>query len=233
MPSPNLETQVTSTINLASAPTDSTPDPFLSPQSSEPSDISVYPPSHQSPACHPILSFKPISDLQITIPLAPDNSHFAQVPLHVYHCRPRVTSEQSSIDNEVLSCSARSRKLPIRLTDNHLNAAEVGLNIPLPESVHAALQHPGWQTAMLDELSSIHKNNTWDLVSLPPRRKAISTKWIYHVKTNADGSTTKLKARLVAKGFQQQAGTNYAETFAPLVKWNTLRSVVALAGHNG
>lgn len=50
--------------------------------------------------------------------------------------------------------------------------------------------------------------------------------------TNADDSTAKLKARLVAKGFQQQADTDYTETFAPVVKWNTLRSVVALAGQN-
>lgn len=93
--------------------------------------------------------------------------------------------------------------------------------------------HPGWKTAMEDELSSIYKNDTWEVVPLPQNRKAISTKWVFRVKTNADGSIAKLKARLVARGFQQKEGQDYTETFAPVVKWNTLRSVVALAGHNG
>lgn len=48
-----------------------------------------------------------------------------------------------------------------------------------------------------------------------------------------NGSILKLKARLVAKGFQQKEGQDYTETFAPVVKWNTLRSIVALAGHQG
>lgn len=53
------------------------------------------------------------------------------------------------------------------------------------------------------------------------------------VKTNANGSMAKLKARLVAKGFQQNEGQDYTETFALVVKSNTLRSIVALAGHQG
>lgn len=86
---------------------------------------------------------------------------------------------------------------------------------------------------MESELELIYRNNTWDLVPLPPDRKLIATKWVYRVKTNADGSTTKLKARLVAKGFQQREGQDYNETFALVVKWNTLRSIVALGGHQG
>jgi hypothetical protein len=36
----------------------------------------------------------------------------------------------------------------------------------------------------------------------PLRRKSITTKWIYLVKTNLDGSIIKLKVKLVACGFQ-------------------------------
>lgn len=86
---------------------------------------------------------------------------------------------------------------------------------------------------MENEIESIYKNDTWDLDLLPPDRKAIATKWVYRVKTNADGSTAKLKAGLVAKGFQQKPGQDYIETFAPVVEWNTLRSITALAGHHG
>lgn len=86
---------------------------------------------------------------------------------------------------------------------------------------------------MDEELKSIYKNNTWDIVLLPPGRTAIATKWIYKVKHNADGSISKLKARLVAKGYQQKQGTDYTETFAPVIKWNTLRTVIAIAAYRG
>lgn len=129
--------------------------------------------------------------------------------------------------------SGRTSKLPPKLRDFYLHVAEIPKTISLPISAEAALQHPGWKLAMEDELASIYKNGTWDLVPLPVDRKAIATKWIYRVKTNADGTIAKLKARLVAKGFQQKAGQDYFETFAPVVKWNTLRSIVALAGYQG
>lgn len=85
---------------------------------------------------------------------------------------------------------------------------------------------------MESELNSIYKNGTWDMMPLPPHRTAISTKWVFRVKTNSDGSIAKLKAQLVAKRFQQREGMDYKETFAPVVKWNTLRTVIALAGHH-
>lgn len=115
--------------------------------------------------------------------------------------------------------------------DYHLYAVEPNSTPSLPSSIHAALDHPRWRLAMEDEIKSIYKNDTWDIISLPPGRKTITTKWVYRVKTNADGSTAKLKARLVANGFQQKQGTDYTKTFAPVMKWNTLRSVVAIAGH--
>lgn len=67
---------------------------------------------------------------------------------------------------------------------------------------------------MNSEVASIYKNDTWNIVPLPPDRKAISTKWVYRVKTNADGTPAKLKARLVARGFQQKERQDYRKTFA-------------------
>lgn len=128
--------------------------------------------------------------------------------------------------------SARTRQPPSHLKDFYLHSVETNLHPDLPGSIEDALAHPGWKQAMQDELDSIHRNRTWDIVHLPRDRKPIATKWIYRVKTHADGSVDKLKARLVAKGFQQKPGQDFTETFAPVVKWNTLRSIVALAAHN-
>jgi transposase InsO family protein len=162
----------------------------------------------------------------------------SSVPLQTYHRRPEAVSAPvsgaSTVDPFLITTrSGRAARPSTRLTDYHLHLTEAVPSVSLPESVAAALLHPGWKAAMECELHSIAKNDTWDMVPLPSDRKAISTKWVFRVKTNPDGSIAKLKARLVARGFQQKEGMDYTETFAPVVKWNTLRSVVALAGHHG
>ena len=54
---------------------------------------------------------------------------------------------------------------------------------------------------MDEEIASIEKNQTWELVDLPNGRDVIGLKWIYKTKYNEDGSIQKHKARLVAKGY--------------------------------
>lgn len=170
----------------------------------------------------------------VQLPLAPDTSHRASIPMHTYQRRRKPGPQEITNSQEQSNPSSRRiTRIPSRLKDYYLHLTEKIPTVSLPVTVEAALSHPGWKAAMDSELESIHKNDTWDLVSLPPNRTAIATKWVFRVKTNADGSTAKLKARLVAKGFQQKEGLDYTETFAPVVKWNTLRSVVALAGHRG
>ena len=53
---------------------------------------------------------------------------------------------------------------------------------------------------MNEELNSIEKNNTWELVELPKNKKAIGVKWVYKVKVNPKGEVVRYKARLVARG---------------------------------
>src|ERR1044072_2690340 len=82
---------------------------------------------------------------------------------------------------------------------------------------------------MKEELESIEKNNTWELVDLPERKKEIGVKWVYKVKANPKGEIVKHKARLVAKGFLQREGIDYDEVFAPVARLETLRLVVGIA----
>src|SRR3954463_9120770 len=82
---------------------------------------------------------------------------------------------------------------------------------------------------MAEELEAFHKMHTWDLVPLPPGVQLVSCKWIFKIKTKADGSVDRYKARLVARGFTQEYGIDYEETFAPVAKMTSIRTIIASA----
>ncbi|CAI7871062.1 unnamed protein product [Closterium sp. NIES-53] len=90
-----------------------------------------------------------------------------------------------------------------------------------------------WKKAMESELKSIEDNGTWELVELPEGRKAITSKWLFKIKSDADGKIERYKSRLVAKGYQQKEKVDYKELFAPVVKPTTLRTLLAGAAIKG
>ena len=101
-----------------------------------------------------------------------------------------------------------------------------------PTTLEAALTSPDkvqWKEALDNEYSSLVKNNTWTLVPLPKGRKAVDCRWVFKVKYNADGSIERHKARLVAKGFSQVAGLDYEETFSPVARYTSIRTILAIA----
>ncbi|KAE9618243.1 putative RNA-directed DNA polymerase [Lupinus albus] len=98
-----------------------------------------------------------------------------------------------------------------------------------PINVEEAISHKVWRLAMEDELKSIEKNDTWEMVNLPKDKKPIAVKWVFKVKHNPDGSIAKHKARLVAKGFMQKKGLDYSEVYAPVARIETVRVIIAIA----
>jgi len=89
-----------------------------------------------------------------------------------------------------------------------------------------------WLTAMQDEMESLEKNGTWDLVKLPKDKKPIRCKWIFKRKEAVSPSEpARYKARLVAKGYSQIPGIDFNDVFSPVVKHNSipiLLSIVAM-----
>ena len=69
------------------------------------------------------------------------------------------------------------------------------------------------------EVEALISNNTWNLVNVPPGKRAISIKWVYKVKLHSYGSLERLEARLVIKGFTQQYGVDYQELFPLWSRW--------------
>ncbi|KAG3176917.1 hypothetical protein PC128_g17075 [Phytophthora cactorum] len=115
------------------------------------------------------------------------------------------------------------------------NAVEAG-DLSEPTTFQNAVNGPDqvhWRKAIPAELKSMRLRGVFRAAKLPDGHRAIGTKWVFKIKRKADGSIEKYKARLVAKGFKQKYGMDYTETFSPVVKYVTLRMVIAMAKYFG
>ena len=106
-----------------------------------------------------------------------------------------------------------------------------------PKTVEEALSGPDaekWKEAMETEMGTINKMGTWKLEELPKERETIGNKWVFIRKRDEKGNIIRYKARLIAQGFSQKPGTDYSNdgTFAPVMRFETLRTLLALGAVN-
>jgi hypothetical protein len=85
-----------------------------------------------------------------------------------------------------------------------------------------------WWKACLEEIEALKQRDVFELADLPPGRKAIKSRWVFDIKS--DG---RKRARLVAKGFQQVEGIDYNEIFSPVVRYESVRIMLAIAALEG
>ena len=102
-----------------------------------------------------------------------------------------------------------------------------------PKSVNNAPTNQQWVNAMQAEIDSLHDCSVCELVQLPEGQKPVGSKWVFKVKMNGDGSVKRCKASLVDQGYSQREGLGYDDAFSPVVRSESVHSVIALTSKNG
>lgn len=106
-----------------------------------------------------------------------------------------------------------------------------------PQSYEHSKSYPDsleWEIATQKELQSfldLEVLDPCDERDIPSDKYIVSSRIVYKLKFNKDGTVDKYKARLVCRGFTQVYGENYEETFAPVSQLVTVRLVIALCLH--
>ena len=82
---------------------------------------------------------------------------------------------------------------------------------------------------MHEEIKSLHKNNTYELMEFPKGKRALKNKWVLKRKLEPNRSQPRYKTRLVVKGFSQKKDIDFEEIFSLGVKMSSIWVVLGLA----
>jgi hypothetical protein len=82
---------------------------------------------------------------------------------------------------------------------------------------------------MIEEYQFIIKNDVWEIVPRPNNKDVVSSRWIFKIKHVADGSIQKYKVIFGARGFSKKEGIDYEETFAPVARYTSIKTIITLA----
>ena len=109
------------------------------------------------------------------------------------------------------------------------NVAMIGADPKTFKQAMASDSSEQWKKAMAKEIAALTEHETWKLVDLPSGANVVGCKWVYKTKRKANGEIDRHKARLVAQGYSQEEGIDYNEVFAPVAKYKSIRTVLAIA----
>jgi len=112
----------------------------------------------------------------------------------------------------------------------------LALAVPTSDSRHAVPTHYKdiahlpvqqqlqWRAACQEELEALQKRQVYELVDLPLNHKVIGNRWVLNQKM--DGQQW---ARLMAKGYSQVKGIDYFEISSPVILYESIHLMFALA----
>ncbi|KAG5371918.1 Retrovirus-related Pol polyprotein from transposon TNT 1-94 [Yarrowia sp. C11] len=146
----------------------------------------------------------------------------------------------TTVNDESVTKSGKAAvevKIPSVVAPGDQGTVTYQLSTEKPVTFQQAIKSPArklWQEAMGEEMKQIHKNDVFDLIKVeevPKGAKLISAKWVYDIKYGLDGGIERYKARLVARGFEQEAGIDYTLSFSPVIRFESVRFLLAMAAN--
>ena len=94
---------------------------------------------------------------------------------------------------------------------------------------HRCLEWAQWERAIKEEIATLKAAGTWCLEELPPGANVIGSKWVFKAKKDASRQVVCYKACLVTQGFSQIDGIDYDDTYAPIARLTSTRTILTLA----
>lgn len=116
---------------------------------------------------------------------------------------PSGSSNSSPVHDSTPSSNSETPPRKFKSLQEVYESCSFALYVQEPTCFEEAINNEAWKNAMMEEMTAIEHNHTWDLVDLPEGKTPIGLKWVFKVKHHADGTIQKYKARLVAKGYAQ------------------------------
>ncbi|KAG7564441.1 Ribonuclease H-like superfamily [Arabidopsis suecica] len=158
----------------------------------------------------------PVHDSAVVRPVdpVPDRSvvHSVARPVPPAVVGQSSTSTQTPPAIQASRHSERPKNPPVRLQDYIVGT----VSIASPSSSSSPTPQ------LSSKITALERNHTWDLVELPPNKKALGNRWVFKIKYWSDGTIERFKARLVALGNHQKEGIDYTDTFSLVAKMKTV-----------
>ncbi|KAF2889053.1 hypothetical protein ILUMI_17120 [Ignelater luminosus] len=147
-----------------------------------------------------------------------------------YEIELRLKDEvKSSKKDEVVTFrkSEREKQKPTYLNDYAVLAESFVNNVPTCyEETETRQDKQEWFQVVQEEIESPKENDIWELIKLPPGKKFLDSKWVFKIKEDKNGNVERYKVRLVIKSCAQRKGYDYEETYAPVARLTTLRTLI-------
>lgn len=215
--------------------------PELEDQTDDPESSSPAPPPPHQPAPHPEEELPPAKSVTFADPLVEEEPPSApeEGPVDLMDILDRDEQVLRSInalytleEDTPVPTPADSEAEAV-VTAWCMTVAAEGEEVPDPKTPEEALSGPHakqWRAGMQEEMEAMKKLKVWDPepVHLPPGKHAVDSKWVLKTKRDQQRRVYKHRARLVARGHTQRKGADFWDTFSHVVKWPTVRALLAL-----
>ncbi|KAK4389588.1 Copia protein [Sesamum angolense] len=179
------------------------------------------------------------SNLDFSVPNYEEEAHAAQPP-DIDNILPELRKSTRTISkppwmNDFLCNSSINQTPPTISAIISAHAVFVASisSLQEPQTYNQAETQPVWINAMKAEFQALENNQTWDITSLPQNKRAIGCRWIYKFKLRPNDTVDRHKARLVAKGYNKKEEVDFFESFSPVAKVVTVRTLLIVATSAG